>query len=222
MSAKITITKPFTIMTKPRRPRRTKEDIEKSINEAAVDLIVRKGFAGVQLSDITRQADIEPVVFYNRYKNLDAFYDEFLKKYDYWVSEGIKRRNATEDDATPTIDYCKTVLNGLITDLQEDKIMREILRWEIADANAVTERTAMLREMLNMQLVFKFKKLFREGESSIDIAVLSALMISGIYYLFLHRNRSTFCGIDLNDPGDIERMRKTVDAIVDLAFSTLK
>lgn len=209
-------------MTKPRRPRRTKEDIEKSINDAAVDLIGRKGFAGVQLSDITRQAEIEPVVFYNRYKNLDDFYDEFVKKYDYWVSEGIKRRDACEDDALPTEEYCKRVLNELIEDLRDDKIMREILRWEISTPNPVTERTAMLREMLNMQLVFKFKKLFREGDSSIDIAVLSAIMIGGIYYLFLHRDRSTFCGLDLNDPGDIDRMRNTVDAIVDLAFSTLK
>lgn len=209
-------------MTKPRRPRRTKEDIEKSINDAAVDLIGRKGFSGVQLSDITRQADIEPVVFYNRYKNLDDFYDEFVKKYDYWVAEGIKRRDTPDGETMPTEDYCKTVLKGLISDLRDDKIMREILRWEISNANPVTERTAMLREMLNMQLVFKFKKLFREGDSSIDIAVLSALMIGGIYYLFLHRDRSTFCGLDLNDPGDIERMHKTVDAIVDLAFSTLK
>lgn len=209
-------------MTKPRRPRRTKEDIEKSINDAAVDLIGRKGFAGVQLSDITRQADIEPVVFYNRYKNLDEFYDEFVKKYDYWVAQGIKRQDTPEDEALPTKDYCKKVLIGLISDLRDDKIMREILRWEISSANPVTERTAMLREMLNMQLVFRFKKLFRESDSSIDIAVLSALMVGGIYYLFLHRDRSTFCGLDLNDPGDIERMKKTVDAIVDLAFSTLK
>lgn len=209
-------------MTKPRRHRRTKEDIEKSINDAAVDLIGRKGFSGVQLSDITRQAEIEPVVFYNRYKNLDEFYDEFVKKYDYWVSEGIKRRYTPQDDTLPTEDYCKEVLNGLIDDLSEDKIMREILRWEITTGNPVTERTAMLREMLNMQLVFRYKKLFRESESPIDIAVLSALMVSGIYYLFLHRDRSTFCGLDLNDPGDIERLHKTIDAIVDLAFSTLK
>lgn len=208
-------------MTQGRRPRRTKEDIEKCINDAAVKLISQKGFAEVQLTEIIREARIEPVVFYNRYKNLDEFYDEFVKRYDFWVAEGMKRKEHSETDEAPTEDYCSGILNGLITELLDDKIMLEILRWEVGNGNSVTERTAMLREMLNMQLVFRFKKLFRDSSSSIDIAALSALMIGGIYYLFLHRDRSTFCGLDLNDPGDIDRVRTTIDEIVRLAFKTL-
>lgn len=208
-------------MAQQRRPRRTKEDIEKCINDAAVALISRKGFADVQLGEITREARIEPVVFYNRYKNLDAFYDEFVKRYDYWVTEGIKRQSESEADSVPTEEYCVGILDGLINELLDDKIMLEILRWEVGNGNPVTERTAMLREMLNMQLVFKFKKLFREGSSPIDIAALSALMIGGIYYLFLHRDRSTFCGLDLNDPADIERLRQTIANMVHLSFQTL-
>lgn len=49
----------------------------------------------------------------------------------------------------------------------------------------------------------------------------SALIIGGIYYQFLHRDRSSFCGLDFNDPKDIEIMRNTVSQLVKLVFSTL-
>lgn len=206
-------------MSETRRPRRTKADIEKCINDAAVELITKKGFAEVQLTEITRKADIEPMVFYNRYHNMDEFYDEFVKKYDYWLTEVIKQQGA--DTSNPTEENCAGIMDGLISELISDKIMLEILRWEIASGNSVTERTAMFREMLNMQLVFKYKKLFRDGNSTIDIAAFSAIIIGGIYYLFLHRDRSSFCGLDFNDAKDIETMRTTVSQLVNLVFSTL-
>ena len=31
-----------------------------------------------------RQAEIEPVQFYNRYDDLNKFIDEYVKKLDYW------------------------------------------------------------------------------------------------------------------------------------------
>ncbi|MBD5178506.1 MAG: TetR/AcrR family transcriptional regulator [Bacteroidales bacterium] len=206
-------------MSETRRPRRTKADIEKRINDAAVELITQKGFADVQLTEITRKADIEPMVFYNRYHNMDEFYDEFVKKYDYWLTDVIKQQGT--DTTEPSEENCAEIMDGLITELISDKIMLEILRWEVGSGNPVTERTALFREMLNLQLVFKYKKLFREGNSPIDIAAFSALIIGGIYYQFLHRDRSSFCGLDFNDPKDIEIMRNTVSQLVKLVFSTL-
>lgn len=204
-------------MNDSRRKRRTKADIEKDINDAAVKLIAGKGFANVQLTEITREAEIDPPVFYNRYKNLEEFYSEFVKKYDYWLSDKVMKQDAAS--AEPSADECAAIMDGLIQELINDPIMLEILRWEVGEGNEVTERTAIFREMLNMQLVFKYKKLFRDTHNPIDIAAFAALMIGGIYYLFLHRDRSSFCGLDLNSPRDIELLRTTVSQLIRLVFS---
>lgn len=111
-------------MSETRRPRRTKADIEKCINDAAVDLITTKGFANVQLTEITRAAGIEPMVFYNRYKNLDEFYDEFVKRFDYWVTDVIKQQGAAGTVASE--ENCTKIFDGLISELMTDKIMSEI------------------------------------------------------------------------------------------------
>lgn len=204
-------------MSESRRQRRTKADIDRAIDSAAEKLIGEKGFANVQLTDITREAEIEPLVFYNRYANLEEFFYEFVKKYDYWASEKIGAQTSLE----PTAENLSMILDGLIDELTNDTIMREVLRWEISEGNTITERMAMLREMLNMQLVFKYKKLFREKKSPIDIAAFGALIIGGVYYLFLHRNRSSFCGLDFNDPADITRLRETIARLSEMVFKSL-
>lgn len=207
-------------MSEKRRPRRTKADIENRINTAAYDLISQKGFSGIQLTEITRKADIEPVVFYNRYQNLEEFYGEFIKKYDYWLTEAVTQQG--EEQNNPSEENCEKILNGLITELLNDKIMLEVLRWEVASDNPTTQRAALLRELQNMQLIQKYKKMFRDGESPINIAAFASLMIGGIYYLLLHRDRSSFCGLDYNDPKDLEILRSTVSQLVKLVFSTLR
>ena len=65
---------------KSRRPRRSKADIEAAIQRAAVAQIKKKGFSLALVTDIVKRAKIEPVVFYNRYKNLDEFYDKFVNQ----------------------------------------------------------------------------------------------------------------------------------------------
>lgn len=204
-------------MTESRRPRRTKADIERCIREAAEELIVEKGFSSVLLTDITRKAEIEPMVFYNRYNNMDEFYDEFVRRYDYWLTDTIKNEATSEASK----ENCDAIINGLCNALTVDKIMLEILRWEVSSSNDLTNRTAMFREMQNMQLVLKYKKMFINEGSPIDIAAFSALMIGGIYYLFLHKDRSTFCGLDLNDPNHIQTLQKTISQLIDMVFKTV-
>lgn len=79
-----------------RRQRRTKGDIEAAINQAAEKLICEKGFSNTLVTDIIREAGIEPTVFYKRYKNIDEFYAEFVKRHDFWFSDVIKKGYARQ------------------------------------------------------------------------------------------------------------------------------
>jgi hypothetical protein len=40
-------------------------------------------------------------------------------------------------------------------------------------------------------------------------------LIGGIYYLCLHKDRAPFCGIDVNNPNHVERLKMALHAIVD-------
>ncbi|MDE6126058.1 MAG: TetR/AcrR family transcriptional regulator, partial [Muribaculaceae bacterium] len=151
-----------------RRPRRSKADIEEAIMKAAVAQIKKKGFSLALVTDIVKKAKIEPIVFYNRYKNLDEFYDEFVKKYDYWLSDFV-RDNLKELD-NPAV--YGDVIGKLMANLIDDAIMVEILRWEISEGNHITERTARLRELHAQDLLSMAEEL--ESETQADVTAISA------------------------------------------------
>ena len=193
---------------KNRRPRRTKANLQESIHKATEELIKKEGFSKLLVTDIIKRAKIEPVVFYNRYTNLDEFLDEFVKNYDYWFSDVLK------DLKSPTTseDGMAEIFQRLIEELNKDSVMLELLRWEVAIGNSTTSRTAMLREIHIMPLVKDFEVLFHD--KGVDIAALTALIIGGLYYLSLHKDRSPFSGIDINTQDGLYRIQKAIQYFV--------
>lgn len=92
--------------------------------------------------------------------------------------------------------------------------MLELLRWEVACGNRTTTRTAMLREIHISPLVKEFEKLFQDT----DIAALTALIIGGIYYLSLHKDRSPFSGIDINTQEGKSRITKAIQYLAEKIY----
>ena len=83
---------------KERRKRRSAKDIKESIINATTHLIETEGFSNLTVTGIMRQAEIEPVQFYNRYDDLNKFIDEYVKKYDYWFSDIVKSQKQYSND----------------------------------------------------------------------------------------------------------------------------
>lgn len=109
---------------KERRKRRSTKDIEESIINAATRFIETEGFSNLTVTSIMRQAEIEPVQFYNRYDDLNKFIDEYVKKYDYWFSDIVKSQKQYSNDKALYMN----ILVGLFQSLSENKIMQELLK----------------------------------------------------------------------------------------------
>lgn len=195
---------------KTKRYRRTNVDIQADIIKAAESLIKKKGFASMLVTELIKKARIEPLVFYNRYDNLSEFYDEFVKRYDYWFKDVLTEIEFPTDSELGYIN----ILKNLQKELQEKSVMLELLRWEIAEGNETTVRTAMLREMHTLPLANIYEAKFKD----IDISAISALIIGGIYYLNLHRDRSKFAEIDLNTEDGRKRIEKALEDLGNMIF----
>lgn len=197
---------------KKRRPRRSKANLIECINNAAEDQIKKDGFSNVLVTDIIKRAKIEPAFFYNRFENLESFMSEFVKRYDYWFSDILKDVNSQATNG----DNLTAILQHLFQELNNDSIMLELLKWEVANNNNITTRTAMLREIHILPLVTEFEARFKEKD--IDIAALTALIIGGLYYLSLHKDRSPFSGIDINNENGSKRILNAIKYFVDKIY----
>ena len=151
-------------------------------------------------------------MFYNRYKNLDEFYDEFVKNYDYWLSDLV--RDSMEEIGSE--EGYSNILEKLLTNLMQEEIMTELLRWEIAEGNHITERTSRLRELHAIELINSYSELYHR--ENFDIPAITAILVAGIYYLVLHKDRSTFAGIDINTIPGKRRMLRAIRNISSLMF----
>lgn len=199
-----------------RRSRRTKIAIERDVLQAVGALIEEVGFNNVTLTGVAERARIEPAVFYRRYANLDELFDRYTHKYDYWLG-GIAEsmpKNLSEEDSF------KWIMQNLIQALLKNKGMQQLLIWELSDDNPITRRTARLREMLNEPLVRLLE--YKFSGTGLDINVISAMIISGVYYLILHRKRSLFCDVDFNTKKGKERLKIATDQIASLLFAQIQ
>ena len=195
------------------RIRRTKATIIEDIRKAAVESVLKRGFSGSLVSEIIKKAKVEPVVFYNRYHNLEEFFSEFVKGYDYWFSDVAKEANKQEKP----YDQFIALIEGLQECLIEKSVMQELIRWEIAEGNDITKRTASIREMVTLPLVEKYDDLFKN--SGIDFVAIATIIVSGLYYLYLHKDRSTFCNIDMNTEEGRNRINQAIKFLSELLFS---
>ena len=195
------------------RIRRTKATIIEDIRKAAVESVLKRGFSGSLVSEIIKKAKIEPVVFYNRYQNLEEFFSEFVKGYDYWFSDVAKEANKRET----SYDQFIALIEGLQECMIEKSVMQELIRWEIAEGNDITKRTASIREMFTLPLAEKYDDLFKN--SGIDFVAIATIIVSGLYYLYLHKDRSTFCNIDMNTEEGRDRINQAIKFLSELLFS---
>jgi AcrR family transcriptional regulator len=200
---------------KVRRVRRTKITLERDVNNAVNSLIEELGFANVTLTGVAQRAQIEPTVFYRRYANLEELFDQYSRKYDYWMGN-------LSDSMPGNLTYeemFKWILKNLTIALYRNKGMQQLLIWELSNDNAITRRTSKLREETNSSLIKILEDLFKN--SGLDMSAITAMLISGIYYLILHRKRSNFCDIDFSGRSGKARLEGAIDQIGTILFAEI-
>jgi Transcriptional regulator len=189
------------------RNRRKKADLDSHLLEAAQETIKEVGFANATVVGIANKANVQASVFYNRFNDLDDFFDKLVREYDYWLNDSI----VIKEDLG-TIQNYENGMNKLIDAFSENEIMQQLIKWELTSKNFITQRTSENRENNSKYLINYFTKDFKDDD--IDFNVFTALIISGIYYLILHRNLSTFTLVDFNSKKGISLLKTTISKMV--------
>jgi AcrR family transcriptional regulator len=198
---------------KIRRNRRTNASIDNDIMDAAKKVIEKVGFSNATLNAIIQEASIEPNTFYRRFEDLDSLFDLFVQKYDYFLGNMVD----IQFDKENYTDFYRNYIIELAKQLYVNKSLQKIMVWELSDDNKITRRTARLREEQSKKILKRLQDYF--ADTGFDISIFAALLIGGIYYLILHKDRSTFCGIDFSTQEGKKRLIKAVENIIQNFFN---
>lgn len=199
------------------KTRRSKKELVDLITKTTKRILENKNFSKLTLLEIVEESNVDPNVFYRHFGTLDNLFDTIIKEYDFWVNDTIdlSKLNKLGDK-----DFLAEGLFNLYRELDASDVMQKILLWELDESNASTQRSANMRETMNLNLLGYYGNVF--NGSTVDFNAVSAVVIAGIYYLVLHKNTSTFCQIDFTAEAGKKRVLESIKLLIDLLFDKLE
>lgn len=200
-----------------RRPRRTFLEIENDIMEATRQLIEENGITNLTLRGVARRAGIEISVFYNRYKDLGELLQKFTEKYDYWYDDIVTSFRDVDFEDYP--EYSKELFVSLITGLQKNESIQQLVLWELMEDNSTTRHTNTMREQFTEHIVVAFERYFKEHHLTTNLRVVAGIFIAAIYFIVIHKGQSMFCGVDYNTPEGIQLLGEGIREILDRIYA---
>lgn len=201
---------------KKRAPRRTQTEIEENIMEELEKLVIKKGFSNILLTDLINSSGVEASVFYRRYGTVSNALNMLSRRYDFWLNNAIDIKQLSKLGPK---EFYKNILKSLYRELKNNLTMQKLLIWELSEDNEETRRSSNMREDINMGLLSYYELLFKN--TPIDIKLVTAILISSIYYMILHKDRSSFCTIDFNSETAENKIFNGIDYIVEIIFTEL-
>lgn len=198
------------------RIRRTRNQLRAAMLDAVSQLAREKALAQITLTDIGQRAGIRTDVLRNNFSSIEKILAIYASSVDYWVSDIF---DTCHPSAQVTEKELKQTLVNLVKTLYKNPDMQQILLWELTEDNPNTRRMAASREQFYHDVIAAYQERFRATGLQVD--AMAALMTAGIYYLILHRKRSTFWGIDFNKRSGQKRLIEAIDQLTGLIFAGL-
>lgn len=182
----------------------------------AVGKVLRdKGYTGLTATNIAKSAGLSRRLITIYFNSVDDLIETYVRNKDYWTAasgnvEEMIKENET-NNSKKIIDY---LLQNQLDYFYNNPEMQKIILWEISQKTKIMYEVCEDRERLGSKIFEIADKEFEDN--SVDIRAVTALLVAGIYYMVLH-SKSTdtlFCGIDINQPEGMDRIKNTITSIL--------
>jgi len=210
-------------VTKKKRIRRSKKLINSEIMKAVSVVISDQGFGKLGINSVAIQAKVEKPFIYRNYGTFDKVLEEYILKNDYWMKFIMQRAFEGKVDAAGDLDMHSVytnLLKELYRAMDESRDFRNIILWELYEDTPFIRKIAQRRETETRDEITTLAKYFEK--SNVDITMITSTIIAGIYYLVLHKNISSFCGIDFKSKDSKRRMMESLKYLSNMIFDQIE
>ena len=200
---------------KKTRIRRTKDVIDNQLMDAVCRVINEIGFSQLRINSVSEVAKVEKAYIYRNFDSFENLLERYFMRNDFWERFIIQKTCSEHSENMK--DMFVFYLTELYKTINQKGEFESVIRWEIAEPTPFILKYAKRRDFENKEFLQKNVDYFKDSE--IDIEALYALLISGIYYLTLHRNIASFCNIDFSTREGKKRLSNVIIKIADLLFT---
>ena len=199
------------------RPR-DREATRARLIKAVGTLLARKGFKGLGVNAVARQAGVDKVLIYRYFGGLPQLIAAFGREGNFWPS--IKELAGGDVEAysqLPVTEQLSRLGRNFMRAIRSRPITQEILAWEMIERNELTLELEAIRENTMMNF---FDMFFTPNDNGPDIAAMGAIIGAGVSYLVSRgRQISIYNGIDLQSEAGWQRLERAIDAMIKGLFA---
>jgi AcrR family transcriptional regulator len=190
-------------------------ETEKAILDTVTRIVRTRGFSALGVNAVAKEAGVSKVLIYRYFGSYRDLLENWALRRNFWFRGTLDAEKALAEatgDRVAIADILKRLLRTQIEELREDTLSREILRWFIADKDAVAA-TVMAR--IEKRGTAFLESIVRALGGGVDLGALSAIVISGVYYLALITDRADdFNGVDISSDAGWSRLISAIDSII--------
>lgn len=200
---------------------------ERKLINAVGSIIREKGYKGLGVNAIAKEAKVSKKLIYRYFDNVDRLIEIYVIEKDYWLSFNKKISaellpKKLKNKKSHLIDFLSSLLEKQFEFFWNEDEMQKIILWEISEKTSLLNSVCKVREEYGdtvMELVAPYFK-----NSPVSIRGVAALLVSGIYYMVLHakKNESTICGVDLNTEEGRAEITASIRQVIESTFIAAK
>lgn len=197
---------------------RDRERTEQKILEAVGRRLAKAGFEGVGINSIAREAKVDKALIYRYFGSLDDLLKAFAESQHHWPDLGQIAQRALADTRDPA-EFTKRVLKDFMREVRDDRVLQEILRWELSEQNELSDCLARQRERGSLAMMRSAMEALPPMKDTPDMPAISAILVTGMTFLLLRsKTYPEYNGIPTRTAEGWQRIEAAVDRIVDALF----
>ena len=164
-----------------------------------------KGFAGLGVNALAREAGVDKVLIYRYFDGLPGLIRTFGREGDFWPSnEELMGCRLEEFALLPLEKRLQRLTVNFLHALRQRPLTLEIMAWELVERNELTEELEQVREQSILSIL---EQGFPERSSLPDLEAMAAIVGAATSYLVVRSRRIRwYTGVDLQSESGWKRL----------------
>lgn len=192
-----------------------KERSKQKLINAVGKVLKTKGYTGLTATNISKAAGLSRRLITMYFNSVDDLIETYVRNKDYWTeASGNINEVLKENQGHNTKKTIEHLLQNQLDYFYNSTEMQKLILWEISTKTTIMYEVCEDRERLGSKIFELADEEFKD--ISIDIRAVSGLLVAGIYYMVLHAKSTDtlFCGIDINQPEGMQRIKNAISSIL--------
>ncbi len=194
---------------------RKREATEARLIKAMGEVLAEKGFGGVGVNAVARQAGVDKVLIYRYFDGLDGLMTAYAQSEEFWPPKSEILGEGASYEALRALSFSKIigeVFRRYAKALRSRPLTLEIMAWETVERNTLTIALEKARERSGLELMAHLNEV---NAPNADWQAIANIFSGAIHYLAIRaRKIDTFTGMDLNDELSWGRLIDSMETLV--------